>query len=248
VPTGRFFRHRKWRLVHRRTLWCPTWLGCFCVAFFLAAPASWWCLNGEAVLSLTQRRPAEVLAVEGWIGRDGVRAAAAEFVAHPYAYVVAAGSATVGDRWEERGWSYAEGAEQELIRSGVPAARIIVAPARNTERQRTFESAIAVRRALESRGIHPKALNVFTWGPHARRSRLVYAKAEGPETKVGVISYTPPGYLTLPWWRSSDRAKELLTESAGFVYEALFNSGRSSNSPEGGIGPVMSGIAPHEPR
>jgi hypothetical protein len=171
-----------------------------------------------------------VLAVEGWIGRDAVRAAAAEFVAHPYQYIVTTGGATIGDRWEERGWSYAEGAQRELIQSGVPAARIIVATARNTERQRTFESALAMRRALQSRGIYPKALNVFTWGPHARRSRLVYAKVEAPETKVGIVSWVPDAYRTFPWWRSSDRAKELLTETAGYLYEALFNSGRTSNS------------------
>ena len=230
MATDGFFWHRRLRLLQRRTVWCPTWLGSFCVALILAVPAFWWCSYGETFLSLTERRPAEVLVVEGWIGRDGVRAAATEFVEHDYRYVVAAGSVTTAERWKEGGWSYAEGAEHELIRSGVPADRTIVASARNTERQRTFESAVAVRQALQAKDIHPKALDVFTWGPHARRSRLVFAKVESPDTKVGVVSWAPASYETVAWWGSSDRAKELLTETAGYFYEALFNSGRSSNS------------------
>jgi hypothetical protein len=75
-------------------------------------------------------------------------------------------------------------------------------------------------------------MNVFTWGPHARRSHLVFAKVERPETDVGVVSWAPVSYRQVPWWRSSERAKEFLTETAGYVFEALFNSGRSSNSPD----------------
>jgi hypothetical protein len=231
MPTDRFFWYRRLRLVQRRTVWCPTWMGAFCVVLFLSAPAVWWCCFGESFLSRSEWRPAEILVVEGWIGRDGIRAAATEFVEHGYRYVVAAGGVTKAERWEDGGWSYAEGAAHELIRSGVPADRIIVATARNSERQRTFESAVAARWALQAKGIDPKALNVFTWGPHARRSRLVFAKVESPDTNVGVISWAPATYDAVPWWRSSDRAKDLLTETAGYVYEALFNSGRSSNSP-----------------
>jgi hypothetical protein len=225
------FGRRGFRLVQRRTIWCPTLFGGFCAALVLAFPPVWWCLDGESFLSSTDRLPAEVLVVEGWIGRDGVRDAAKEFTRHGYSYVVATGGLTTGERWEEGGWSYAEGAQHELIRLGVPETRVIVATATDVERQRTFESAVAVAQALQIKGIHPKALNVFTWGPHARRSRLVFARVFRPDTNVGVVSWLPAPYGTAPWWQSSDRAKELITETAGYVYEAFFNSGRSSNSP-----------------
>jgi hypothetical protein len=167
--------------------------------------------------------------VEGWIGSDGVRAAAAEFHQGGYQYVVAAGGVASGTGWGQAGWSYAEGADHELVRSGVPEEKIILAPSKGTETHRTYESAVAVFRALETKGIHPNALNVFTLGPHARRSCLVFAKVLGPRTKVGDVSWTPSDYQSVPWWRSSDRAKDLLTETAGYLYEALFNSGRGSS-------------------
>jgi DUF218 domain len=206
-------------------------LGILCIALFLTIPFFWWCVSGESFLSLTERSPAEILVVEGWIGREGVRAAAAEFEQHGYLYVVTTGGLTTGKGWEEGGWSYAEGAEHELVRDGVAKDLIIVASAKDAERQRTYECAVAVWRTLQAKGIQPKAINVFTFGAHARRSRLVFAKVYGPKTEVGVISWVPAGHLALPWWRSSERAREMMTETAGYLFEALLNSGRRSNSP-----------------
>ena len=62
--------------------------------------------------------------------------------------------------------------------------------------------------------------------------QLVFAKVLGPGVQVGVIAWTPFSYQASPWWRSSDRARELLTETAGYVYELLLNSGRPANSPK----------------
>jgi uncharacterized SAM-binding protein YcdF (DUF218 family) len=152
------------RFLQRREIWCPTWLGLFCLVALLGVALAWWFVCGESFLSPTQRLPADVLVVEGWIGDNGIRAAATEF--------------------EQRGWSYAEVAECELIRNGVPKDRIIVAATGSAETQRTFESACAVRRVFQAREIHPGALNVFTWGSHARRSQLVFAKVLQPGMKV----------------------------------------------------------------
>jgi uncharacterized SAM-binding protein YcdF (DUF218 family) len=223
---------RRLRLFQRRAVWCPTLFGSFLILTLLVIPVAWWFARGESFLSLTERLPANILVVEGWIGYEGIRAAAAEFAQRGYQYVVATGGVTSAEGWQEAGWSYAQGAENELIRSGVPKERILVAPCRNTETQRTYESAVAVWLAIQAKGIQAKALNVFTMGPHARRSRLVFAKAYEPGTQVGVVSWAPPSYETEPWWRSSERAKELLTETAGYLYEVLLNSGRNLNSPQ----------------
>jgi DUF218 domain len=226
----------RFRLVQRRTIWLPTWLGSFCLALFLAIPLVWWCFCWESFLSLTDRLPAEVLVVEGWIGENGVRAAAAEFRSGGYQYVVATGARPdQGRGWQDPGWSYAQGAANELARAGIPREKIILAPAENSERARTFESAVSVFQMLESLTIKPTSINVFTWGPHARRSRLVYAKVYTNRARIGVISWVPATRPVRAWWQSSEQAKEFLTESAGFLFELLFNSGRWTNSPDGHI-------------
>jgi uncharacterized SAM-binding protein YcdF (DUF218 family) len=221
------------RLVQRRTIWFPTRLGfSFALIAMLILVAG--CLAyGEKLLSLTDRRPADVLVVEGWIGRDGIGAAVREFEHGGYRYLVATGGLTSG-RWEDEPTSYAEMAAREMISLGVPKSKIIVAIAENTERHRTFESAVAVWRALRDAGVNATGLNVFTLGPHSRRSALVFSKVNSGGAKVGVIGWLPKEYREEPWWRSSDRSKELVDESLGYLYELLLNSGRRSDSPTGG--------------
>lgn len=190
--------------------------------------ATWLCVDGESYFSLTRRLPAEVLVTEGWIGRDGIQAAAEEFEKGGYQYVVLTGG--LAQEHHNR-LNYALMAEQELIGLGIPKDKIIAAPSWQVERQRTFESAGAAFRALQTRGVCPKILNVFTLGPHARRSRLVYEKVFTSGTKVGVVAFVLPGYEVEPWWQSKGRTKCLLKEVVGYPFEILLNSGRVSNSP-----------------
>jgi len=221
-PRLRLFRHR--------TILCPTWAGCFCFATILLLLVVAWINDGESYLAFTHRVPADILAVDGWIGRQGLRAAVDEFERGGYRFIVASGGLTSG-RWEDKPSSYAEMAAGEMIRLGVSKEKIVVATSENTESHRTFESAVAVWRTLRDAGISSKALNVFTLGSHARRSALVFAKVNSPGVKIGVIGWLPPEYKTEPWWRSSERSRELLEETVGYLYEVLLNSGRRSNRP-----------------
>ena len=216
------------RRTQRRATWSPRFLGRLCIVVLLVSPVIWLWFCGEAFFSLTRRLPAEILIVEGWIGSDGIRAAAAEFERGGYQYILATGGQTKD--WQDPS-NFAEIAGQELIGLGIPKDRIIVAPIREVEHERTFKSAVAAWRALNQRGMHPEAINVLTSGPHARRSRLVYAKVYSPATQVGVIAWAPSDYKAEPWWRSSGRTKCFLKEIVGYPFEVLLNSGRISNSP-----------------
>jgi hypothetical protein len=208
--------------------WFPTLLGAFPIIVLLVFPGIWLCIYGESFFSLTHRLPAEVLVVEGWIANDGLRNAAVEFERGAYQYIVTTGGQTEDRRSPS---NFADIAGQELIRLGVPKDRIIIAPTGEAEYERTFKSAVAAWRALQLKGIHPKALNVFTLSVHARRSRFVYAKVYAPATQVGVIAWTPSDYEAAPWWRSSRRTKCFFKEIVKYPFEFLLNSGRTSNSP-----------------
>jgi hypothetical protein len=170
------------------------------------------------------------LVVEGWIGLEGMRDAAQEFADGKYNLIVTTGGLT-GERWNVERWNYAEMAAKELRRLGVAPDHILVARAREIESQRTFEAASAARRTLKSNNLEPATINIMTRGPHARRSRLIYAKVFGPHTKVGVISWIPVSERSTPWWGSTDRASDLIKESVAYPFELILNSGRTSNSP-----------------
>jgi uncharacterized SAM-binding protein YcdF (DUF218 family) len=217
------------RLFRPYTILCPTWTGSLCISSILFIVVAAWFNYGETYLAVTNRARADILVVEGWIGRNGIRAAADEFERGHYRYIVASGGLTSG-RWVDKPESYAEMAAAEMIRLGIPKERIVVAISENTESHRTFATAISVWRTLRDAGIKPESLNVFTLGPHARRSALVFAKVNSHGPEIGVVGWLPPEYKTEAWWNSSDRSRDLLEETVAYLYELLLNSCRRSNS------------------
>lgn len=218
-PLARF--RKWWRLFERRTVWWPTRLGWGCLLLPVIAFLFGWCFCGESFLSPTTRLRADVLVVEGWVGTNSMAAALHEFRQGGYRLLVTAGGAT-GDTWAVQNGNYAELAAGVLLRHGLPKDQLLVAPAKETDDGRTYHAALAVRQALEARGKLPAAINVWTRGAHARRSRLVFAKVFGAETRVGVIAWSPAGALAKPWWRSSERSREFMEETVAYFYTVFF--------------------------
>lgn len=213
------------KLFQKKTIWLPTVWGWLVILLSMFSAGLLICLKCESFLSMNQPLSAKVLVVEGWIGIEGIRAAKDEFVRGGYEWIITTGGLT-GERWKEQRWSYAQMAEKELLRSGVPKERILMAPAADVDSQRTYESAMAVRRCLESHGMAREPINIFTMGVHSRRSRLIFEKARGSAASVGVISWVPSTYEDRRWWTSSERAEDMIKESAGFLFEKFFDSGR----------------------
>lgn len=212
----------------RRTIWWPTFFGWTCLAIIAGFPSIWWGVRAESFFSLTDRLPAEILLVEGWVGSEGVSAAKAEFEHGGYQYIITSGG-PMNNRWASQRRNYATESRDLLVRLGVPADRVIEAPAPNKESHRTFEAALAVQEVMRSHNLHPASVNIFTFGVHSRRSRLVFAKTLSPPTKVGAIAWIPAGYGDDFWWKSSERSLNLIKETVGYPFEFLLNSGRRSN-------------------
>lgn len=217
-------------LFKKRYVPAPTLAGCSLILLLLGAPVIWWFFCGESFFCLTERQPAETLAVEGWIGIDGIRAAKAEFEQGGYRNIVTVGGLS-GNPWDSVRWNYANEAAELLVRLGVPPEKVIAAPAPDLESHRTFGAAAVAAKILKEKLLVPINLNVFTSHSHARRSRLVFEKAFPSSTHVGVISWTPSRYHDEPWWRSSERALDLIKETVGYLFELLLNSGRFSSHP-----------------
>lgn len=219
----------KIQLFQRRTIWWPTAKGWLLALLLAGVPLGLWCWCGENFLAVTDRQPARILVIEGWIGIEGVTAAKAEFDRGGYDCVVATGGMS-GNKWDTRRWSYAIEAYELLAKLGVPPAKLVLAEPADVPSHRTFVTAWAVRRALADHHLHPGPVNLFTHGVHARRSRLVFSKVLATDEPVGVIAWAPDGYFSDPWWGSSERALDLLKETLGYPFEAVLNSGRWGNA------------------
>lgn len=212
VRSGRFF--------HRRQMLWPTWLGWGCLLLPPGGLVLAWLLWGEAFLSVEAPIQAEILVVEGWVGRDSLREALAEFQRGGYRLLVTAGGDTGAD-WRTRSWNYAELAAAELTRLGLAEEQLLAAPARYHQGGRTRAAAQAVQEALTARGEAPVSINIWTRGAHARRSRLIFARVFGSRTRVGVL-VGKPAETTGPWWKSGDRARDFLEETLGYLWVRIW--------------------------
>jgi len=181
----------------------------------------------DAFLSVNAPVTANVLVVEGWLPENALREAASEIKRNGYDHVVTSGGPT---REQERRISgfdtYASLASAILQKLQISKDKLIEAPAAESDRNRTFASALSVKAKLDELGITIRGLNVFTEGPHARRSRLVYRKVFGKKTSIGVLSIKSVYYDELHWWRSSVGIEDMLEQGLGWLYESLLSSGR----------------------
>lgn len=174
-------------------------------------------------LSVSAPVPAEVLVIEGWLGSPALKAAASHIRTNHYHYIFTTGGPVEGyedstlifDSYAHRAWS-------RLIKLGIAPQSVTRVPAPHTDRNRTYTSALALRSWMSQHGGEPAALNVFSQSVHSRRTRLLYQKAFGSRTRIGVIAAPPEGYNQDLWWNYSAGVKDVIEEAAGYFYARLF--------------------------
>jgi len=61
-------------------------------------------------------------------------------------------------------------------------------------------------------------VNVFTLGAHARKSVVLFERALGAGTRVGVIAGTDDSYNAHRWWLSATGIYVIMRKTAGYLY------------------------------
>jgi uncharacterized SAM-binding protein YcdF (DUF218 family) len=209
-------------LLRRRACWCLTWRGAL-VLLGLIALLGWLGLGTiHPFLAVTETVPARVLVVEGWGSDDILQRAVSEFNTGAYDRIHVTGVPL--DRGEPLSEykSWAEHGAERLRRYGLAANVVVATPAPAVRQDRTFASAVALRRWFETNGGAPDSVNVITGGAHARRTRLLFQQALGDAVQVGIIAHPNPNYDPALWWRSSTGVRAVVDETVAWCYARLF--------------------------
>ncbi|MEY4918635.1 MAG: hypothetical protein RL616_2548 [Verrucomicrobiota bacterium] len=207
---GCFSRRERWGLSRRG------WLALLALAllvFFLGLH------RVHPFLAPTQRAETKVLVMEGWIHEYAVRAVVAEFQTGHYEKIYTTGGPVIGTDGATNVFntSASVGAER-LVSAGVPADKVQMVPAHVVGRDRTFNSARALRDWFRAHGETATTINVVTEDVHARRTWLLFQRAFGDGLKVGVVAIPNPDYEPAHWWRYSEGVREILGESIAYGY------------------------------
>lgn len=213
-------------LLRRRELWVPTWCGWLSL-LVLVAMACYAVLHGIHPF-LASNRPvaSDIMVVEGWVPAYALKRGLDLSVEQGSRYLLLTGGTVKGEVNPEPGDTYARMALKHLQRIGcdlphvhpVPSPELLSEPVRD----RTYASALAVKKWLKDQGVSVSSINVLTMGVHARRSRLLFQKAFGPGIDVGVIAIRNREYDPDGWWYFSEGVKEILSEGAAYFYARLW--------------------------
>ena len=214
-------------LFRRRHVWLPTIWGLLLLAGVLLAAGVALVASVPPFLAVTEPargadgHGARLLIVEGWLTDAELDQAVAAFRRGRYEHIVTTGGPIeqwlgVPVPWQ----TFAERGARYLAAHGLADAVITAVPAPASRQERTYTSAVAVReRAAHSR-MRLAAVDVLTVGVHARRSRLLFRAALGPQVEVGVIAARPSEFDAQHWWASSAGTKLVLGETVSLAWTA----------------------------
>jgi hypothetical protein len=212
-----------WGMVCHRECLVPTWRGWVGLLLILLVGAALVVRNAESFLAVTDSKPGGILVVEGWASDYVLRDAIAEFRRHQYSKVYVTGVPIDSGSMLVAYKSFAELGAVRLIKLGLSTNVVQAVPAPSVRRDRTYDTAVALRDWFEARHLScPSPVNVLTEGPHARRSRLLFEEALGSRVTVGIIAAPPGNYNSSRWWRSSAGVRNVLGEALAYIYARFF--------------------------
>jgi len=170
-------------------------------------------------LSLNEKVAAEILVVEGWISPGAIQGAAREFREGGYAHLYVTGGPVEGPSAEYV--SYAEQGFRRLERQGIDPQEMTAVVSKPVTKDRTYTSALALRNFFKTNSVRADSFNVLTTSAHARRSHLLFEKAFAGDRPIGIIACPPVEYQPERWWTSSSGVKEIISETAAYLYARL---------------------------
>ena len=207
-----------WGLLGRRSMLLPTWRGWLWL-LILTAGLGWFVLHHlEPFLADNDPLPDGVMVVEGWVPDFGMQMVIQQVRQSPYHKIYVTGGPLDRGAPLAEFKTYAALGAASLVKMGLDPNVVEVAPAPGVRHDRTYASALALKRWLQERHVSLAQLNVITMGPHARRTRLLYTKAFGPATTVGIVAVPSQDFDPRRWWQSSAGVRTVVSEVIAYAY------------------------------
>lgn len=162
--------------------------------------------------------PDGLLVVEGWTPDYGLQIAAEEFKHNHQQKIYVTGGPLEYGMYLTAYRTYAEVGAAMLVKLGLSSNDVQAVPAPLVRQDRTFTSAVSLKKWLLGHGVTPTKIYLISVSLHARRSRLLYQKAMGKGVVVGVKSIPSKEYDQEHWWRYSAGVRNVIAEGLAYLY------------------------------
>jgi len=204
----------------------------FCKTYVICLP-KWWVVlilialllcasfafikNIGHYLAVTKPEQSPYLVVEGWQDEYSLKEALIRFESGGYKILITTGGPIKG--WRHSTYkNYADYSADLLVSNGLDEGKLVSVPTPASAQNRTFLSAVMVRKWFDKKGILVSSVDVFTESVHARRTRKLYELAFYNSVDIGIYASSPQTYNLSSWWNTSEGAKSVITEIIGFFW------------------------------
>ena len=199
-----------------------TFTGWLCVIVSIMLLSLFVFYNIHSFLAISKPVKAEILVVDGLLPGYAYDTIVKFIERDKYKYIITTGVEMDYIYTQADGFNSAELSYKILLTKNIINCHIEKAPADKAFIDRTFSSAIALRKWFRANGIKNQSFNLITLGCHARRSLLLYRKAFEGERKIGVISIMDQSYVSVKWYKFSQGVRTVLSETIGYIYNKIF--------------------------
>ncbi len=208
-------------LLRRRHCLVPTLRGWLLLAISVGALAFIASRMAYPFLAVTEPAPGGVLVVEGWSPDYVLKIALSEFKQNHYAKLCVTGLPVEQGTLLTEYTNYANVGAAVLLKLGLSTNDVQAVPCGKIRRDRTYSMALSLKHFLREHSLLPTQVNLITVGPHARRSRLLFAKALGEGVKVGIVAAPVRDYDSHHWWQYSAGVRNVTGEIIAYAYARL---------------------------
>ncbi len=201
--------------IRRRSLPLPTWRT-WLVLLTGATLLAWWLVprvhGWLAVVDPVENAP--YLIVEGWVPDYVIEEAIEYTKATPVKRIFTTGVPLDAGNFLSEYRDYAHLCAASMAKMGVDPQLICPAPALEVKTERTRAMAAALKKILDAENIPAadRRINIYSLGPHGRRSRSLFQSVLGPDWQVGIVSVPSSDYDESKWYRQSAGVKTVLNE------------------------------------
>jgi hypothetical protein len=203
------------KLLTRNYLWAITGILCG-----IGISGYLYTINVFGFLAPNAPIEAQVLVIEGWIPDNGMKIASDYITNTNYQLVIVTGGPLEHGSFLSNYKTYAEVGRATIIKL-TGREDIVAASAPPVRKDRTYESALSLKKWLDENHIDATRINLISSGAHARRSWYLFRKALGDKYSIGIIAVAPYDYDGDRWWSYSAGFRSVVSETIGYLYALI---------------------------
>jgi uncharacterized SAM-binding protein YcdF (DUF218 family) len=208
----------KIKFTTKRTLRVPTIAGWLLIIVVLTIGVRMILPGIYSFLAVNKPVNAKIMVVEGWLSDDALAEAGEIFISHNNSLIISTGGPLEHGFYLAEYNTYARLAEAVLKKAGIDSSAIIALSAPERKVDRTYASALEVRKWIDTSGRKIDSVDLVSQAAHSRRSRMLFQKVLGPGVCVGIISCPDSSYNPEKWWKSSAGFRNVTDELIAWLY------------------------------